>query len=69
MGKFIHIRSSKFPILSGEKEELVNNGMYGKALAGSRGASEMELEEISICRHIALGREAARGLDSGLTSR
>jgi hypothetical protein len=33
MGKFIHIRSSKFPILPGEKEELVNNGMYGKALA------------------------------------
>ncbi len=33
MDKFIHIRSSKFPILSGEKEELVNEGMYGKALA------------------------------------
>jgi hypothetical protein len=33
MGKFIHIRSSKFPILPGEKEELVNEGMYGKALA------------------------------------
>ena len=33
MGKFIHIRPSKFPILPGEKEELVNNGMYGKALA------------------------------------
>lgn len=33
MGKFIHIRSSKFPILPGEKEELVNDGMYGKALA------------------------------------
>ena len=32
MGKFIHIRSSKFPILPGEKEELVNDGMYGKAL-------------------------------------
>jgi hypothetical protein len=33
MDKFIHIRSSKFPILPGEKEELVNDGMYGKALA------------------------------------
>jgi hypothetical protein len=33
MGKFIHIRSSKFPILPGEKEELVNEGIYGKALA------------------------------------
>lgn len=31
--KFIHIRSPKFPILPGEKEELVNEGMYGKALA------------------------------------
>ena len=30
---FIHIRSSKFPILPGEKEELVNDGTYGKALA------------------------------------
>ena len=33
MGKFIYIRSSKFPILSGEKEELANDGTYGKALA------------------------------------
>jgi hypothetical protein len=33
MSKFIRIRSSKFPILPGEKEELVNDGMYGKALA------------------------------------
>jgi hypothetical protein len=33
MGRFIHIRSSKFPILPGEKEELVNEGTYGKALA------------------------------------
>ena len=33
MDKFIHIKSSKFPILPGEKEELVNDGMYGKALA------------------------------------
>jgi hypothetical protein len=31
--KFIHIRSSKFPILPGEEKELVNEGMYGKALA------------------------------------
>ena len=33
MNRFIHIRSSKFPILPGEEEELVNDGMYGKALA------------------------------------
>jgi hypothetical protein len=33
MDKFIHIRSTKFPILPGEREELVNDGMYGKALA------------------------------------
>jgi hypothetical protein len=33
MEKFIHIRSAKFPILPGENEELVNEGMYGKALA------------------------------------
>ncbi len=33
MKKFIHVRSAKFPILTGEKEELVNDGMYGKALA------------------------------------
>jgi hypothetical protein len=33
MSKFIHIRSSKFPILPGEREELVNEGMFGKALA------------------------------------
>ncbi len=33
MGTFIHIRSSKFPVLPGEKDELVNEGMYGKALA------------------------------------
>jgi hypothetical protein len=31
--RFIHIRSAKFPILPGEKDELVNEGMYGKALA------------------------------------
>lgn len=33
MGKFIHIKSRKFPILPGEEEEIVNEGMYGKALA------------------------------------
>ena len=33
MDTFIHIRSPKFPILPGEKEELVNEGMYGKAVA------------------------------------
>jgi len=33
MNKFIHVRSKKFPILPGEQEELVNDGMYGKALA------------------------------------
>lgn len=30
---FIHIRSPKLGILPGEDEELVNEGMYGKALA------------------------------------
>lgn len=33
MGQFIHIRSDKFPILPGEEDEIVNDGMYGKALA------------------------------------
>jgi len=33
MNEFIHIRSAKFPILPGEAEELVNEGMYGKAVA------------------------------------
>ena len=33
MDRFIHIKSSKFPILHGEEEELVNDGTYGKALA------------------------------------
>ncbi len=33
MGKFIFMRSTKFPILPGEEEEIVNEGMYGKALA------------------------------------
>lgn len=33
MDKFIHIRSPRFPILPGEKEELVNDGMFGKAVA------------------------------------
>jgi len=33
MDRFIHIKSSKFPILPGENAELVNDGMYGKALA------------------------------------
>ena len=33
MSKFIHIRSAKFPVLPGEREELVNEGTYGKALA------------------------------------
>jgi hypothetical protein len=33
MGKFIHVRSDKFPILPGEDEEIINEGMYGKALA------------------------------------
>jgi hypothetical protein len=30
---FIHVRSSKFPILPGEEAELVNDGFYGKAFA------------------------------------
>lgn len=29
----IHISSTKFPILPGEEEKLVNEGTYGKALA------------------------------------
>ena len=33
MDKFIHIKSPKFPILPGEKQELVNDATYGKALA------------------------------------
>lgn len=33
MGKFIQIRTAKFPRLPGEDAELVNEGMYGKALA------------------------------------
>lgn len=33
MGPFIRLRSDKFPILPGEADELVNEGMYGKALA------------------------------------
>lgn len=33
MGKFIHLRSNKFVILPGEDDEIVNEGMYGKALA------------------------------------
>ena len=33
MGPFIRVASRKFPILPGEAEELVNEGMYGKALA------------------------------------
>jgi hypothetical protein len=32
MEKFIRISSAKFPILPGEDQELVNEGMYGKAL-------------------------------------
>ncbi|MCP9792879.1 hypothetical protein KBZ20_14080 [Vulcanococcus limneticus Candia 3F8] len=33
VGPFIRIASDKFPILPGEADELVNEGMYGKALA------------------------------------
>ncbi len=33
MGTFIRVNSAKFPILPGEADELVNEGMYGKALA------------------------------------
>ena len=32
MSTFIHIRSDKFPALPGEDDEIVNDGMYGKAL-------------------------------------
>lgn len=30
---FLHVRSPKFGILPGEEDELVNEGMYGKAFA------------------------------------
>ena len=33
MQQFVHVRSEHFPVLPGEAEELVNEGMYGKALA------------------------------------
>jgi hypothetical protein len=33
MDEFIHIRSEQFPILPGEEEEIINEGMYGKAMA------------------------------------
>lgn len=33
MGPFIRVQSPKFAIVPGEAEELVNDGMYGKALA------------------------------------
>ena len=33
MASFFHLRSTKFPVLPGEAEELVNPGTYGKALA------------------------------------
>ena len=33
MGSFIHIRTSKFPALPGEQEEVVNDGTCAKALA------------------------------------
>ena len=33
MRSFIHIRTSKFPILPGEREEIVNPGTYGKSFA------------------------------------
>ena len=33
MERFIHVRSKKFPVLPGEEQELINDGMYGKALA------------------------------------
>lgn len=32
MDEFIHIRSELFPVLPGEPDELINEGMYGKAL-------------------------------------
>jgi hypothetical protein len=33
MDKFILVKSSKFRVLPGEEKDLVNEGMYGKALA------------------------------------
>ena len=41
---FIHIKSTKFPVLPGEDGELVNEGTYGKALAQYL---EMRLKERS----------------------
>lgn len=31
--QFVHIRSPKFALMPGEKDEVVNEGIYGKALA------------------------------------
>lgn len=33
MTQFHHLKSARFPILPGDDDELVNEGMYGKALA------------------------------------
>ena len=33
MPTFLHIRSAKFPILPGEREEVLNPGTFGKAFA------------------------------------
>ena len=33
MASFLHIRSEKFPVLDGEKDELVNPGTFGKSFA------------------------------------
>jgi len=33
MKEFIHLRSARFPLLPGEAEEMVNEGLVGKALA------------------------------------
>lgn len=33
MPRFLHIRTSKFPILEGGEEEIINPGTYGKAFA------------------------------------
>ena len=33
MGSFIHVRSTKFPLLPGDMDEVLNEGMVGKALA------------------------------------
>jgi len=32
-GICVHLKTAKFPVMDGEKEEMVNEGMYGKAIS------------------------------------